>query len=103
MADALKRSLARNLISEAGMLIAIIALANIVFLIYIDVTSAENPYLGILTYVIVPSILVFGILVFVFGLIWERRRRRRAAPGIPEYPEINLNEPRIRNIAYFSV
>src|SRR5437763_1834338 len=94
MADALKRSLARNLISEAGMLIAIIALANIIFLIYIDITSAENPYLGILTYVIVPAILVAGLLLFAFGLFWERRhplahehrqrdhlrRQRRAAP-----------------------
>src|SRR5918911_3183043 len=70
MADPVKRSLARNLISEAGLLIAIIALANIIFLVYIDITSAENPYLGILTYVIVPSILAFGILVFVFGVVF---------------------------------
>src|SRR2546421_276166 len=77
MADSVKRSLARNLISEAGLLIAVIALANIIFLIYIDITSAENPYLGILTYVIVPAILVAGLLLFAFGLFWERRRPRR--------------------------
>jgi len=103
MADTVKRSLARNLISEAGVLIAIIALANIIFLIYIDVTSAENPYLGILTYVIVPAILVVGILLFLFGLLWERRRRRRAGVELPEYPEINLNVRRVRNTVYISV
>src|ERR1043165_2192161 len=103
MADSSKRSLARNLISEAGVLIAIIALANIIFLIYIDVTSAENPYLGILTYVIVPAILVIGILLFLFGLLWERRRRRRSGVELPEYPEINLNVRRVRNTVYLSV
>src|SRR5207248_3067342 len=103
MADTVKRSLARNLISEAGVLIAVIALANIIFLIYIDVTSAENPYLGILTYVIVPSILVVGLLLFLFGLLWERRRRRRSGIELPEYPEINLNVRRVRNTVYLSV
>src|ERR1051326_4287577 len=103
MADPGKRSLARNLISEAGLLIAVIALANIIFLIYIDITSAENPYLGILTYVIVPSILVAGILLFLFGLAWERRRRIRSGHGLPEYPEINMNIRRVRNIVYLSI
>src|SRR5213076_2357998 len=103
MADTFKRSLARNLISEAGVLIAVIALANIIFLIYIDITSAENPYLGILTYVIVPSILLVGLLLFAFGLFWERRRRRRAGHDMPEYPEIDLNVRRVRNVVYVSI
>ena len=103
MADSVKRSLARNLISEAGLLIAVIALANIIFLIYIDITSAENPYLGILTYVIVPAILVAGLLLFAFGLFWERRRRRRAGHDMPEYPEIDLNVRRVRNVVYVSI
>ncbi len=103
MADSVKRSLARNLISEAGVLIAIIALANIIFLVYIDITSAENPYLGILTYVIVPTVLVVGLLLFVFGLFWERRRRIRAGHDMPEYPEINMNIRRVRNVVYVSI
>src|SRR6266545_1221613 len=103
MADSVKRSLARNLISEAGLLIVTIALANIIFLIYIDVTSAENPYLGILTYVIIPAILVVGLALFVFGLFWERRRRRRSGVEMPEYPEINLNVRRVRNVVYISL
>jgi len=98
-----KRSLARNLISEAGVLIAIIALANLIFLIYVDVTSAENPYLGILTYIIVPAFLAAGLIVFGIGLLWERRRRRRLLPDMPLYPEINLNVRRVRNIVYTSI
>ena len=33
------------------MIVVAIALANIIFLIYVDVTSAENPYLGIMAYI----------------------------------------------------
>jgi nitrate/TMAO reductase-like tetraheme cytochrome c subunit len=92
--------LSRNLISEAGLGIAVVALANLGFLIYLDATRANsNPYMGILTWIIAPIILIFGILVYIGGMLFERRRRRRLAPGeIPQYPRIDLNERRTRVI-----
>jgi hypothetical protein len=74
-----QRSLARNIISEAGVVVVAIALANIIFLIYVDVTSAENPYLGIMAYIILPAILALGIVLFVIGMLIERRKRRARA------------------------
>ncbi|MEA2325277.1 MAG: hypothetical protein QOE68_236, partial [Thermoanaerobaculia bacterium] len=92
--------LSRNLISEAGIGIAVVALANLGFLIYLDATRANsNPYMGILTWIIAPAILITGMLIFFAGMLIERRRRRRMAPGeIPEYPKIDLNERRTRVI-----
>src|SRR3954451_4086449 len=96
--------LARNLISAIGAGIALIALANMVFLIVADATGAHNPYVGILAYAVVPGILVFGMAVFILGLILERRRRRRLAPDvIPEYPDIDLNSPHVRRVVLFSI
>jgi len=92
--------LSRNLISEAGIGIAVVALANLGFLIYLDATRANsNPYMGILTWIIAPAILIVGFLIFFAGMLLERRRRRKLAPGeIPEYPKIDLNERRTRVI-----
>lgn len=91
-------SLFRNYISFAGAAIVIAMLASILLLFLIEVTGAtDNPYLGILTYVIFPSILGFGLVVVFAGMLWERRRRRRATPSeIMPYPVLDLNDPRRR-------
>ena len=94
----------RNLISQAGVVVAIIALANLVFLIYIDTRqNHNNPYLGILTWIVAPAILVTGLLLFSAGMLLERRRRRlRGSDDIPEFPRIDLNDRRTRRVAIFT-
>ena len=91
-------SLFRNYISFAGAAIVVAMLASILLLFLIEVTGAtDNPYLGILTYVIFPSILGFGLLVIFAGMFWERRRRRRTGSAeIMPYPVLDLNDPRRR-------
>src|SRR4030095_15391164 len=88
-------TLLRNYISFVGAAIAISALASTFLLFLMEITSnQENPYLGILTYIIFPSFLIFGLLVMIAGAVLERRRRRRAAPDeVLEYPRLDLNEP----------
>ena len=106
MNDASKRSgLTRNLISQAGLVIIVVALANLGFLIYVDATQTRgNPYIGILTWIVAPAILIFGILLYIGGMLVERRRRRRLAPDdVPEYPMIDLNERRTRLITIGSL
>src|SRR4029079_1841620 len=69
------------------------------FLIELSQT-ADNPYLGIVTYVILPSFLIFGLLVIVTGMWLERRRRGRSPLSeIPPYPKVDLNDPRQRHTA----
>ena len=96
-------SLFRNYISFVGAAIVFAMLASILLLFLIEVTAAaDNPYLGILTYVILPSILAFGLLVIFVGMLFERRRRRRFAPSqITAYPVLDLNDPRRRR-AFFA-
>jgi nitrate/TMAO reductase-like tetraheme cytochrome c subunit len=95
-----KRSLARNIISEAGLVIAFIAITNTAFLIYVDGTQRHsNPYMGILAWIIAPAIFCTGLAVFVAGMLLERRRRRKLAPdAMPEYPTLDLNVGRTRVI-----
>ena len=93
-------SLAHNKISFFGGVIILIALINIGFFVLADIGAEHvNPYVGIMAYVIAPGVLVFGIAVVILGVLLERKRRRRHAPDdVPQYPDINLNNPRTRRV-----
>src|SRR6266496_1384751 len=93
-----KPSLFRNYISFVGAAIVIASLASVILLFFIEITSSvENPYVGILTYIIFPSILMFGLFVVALGMILERRRRRHTAPDVvTAYPKLDLNDPHAR-------
>jgi len=93
-----QRRLWRNIVSEIGVITALIALTNTLFLIYIDsIQKHANPYLGILAWIVAPSILFAGLAIFIVGLLLERRRRRRTAPeNVPEYPTVDFNVARTR-------
>jgi hypothetical protein len=97
--------LTRNTLSAIGLLIALIALANFVFLVVADfVVEHANPYFGILSYIIVPGFLILGLLLFFLGLVLERRRRRRHMPDVvARYPRVDFNEPRVRKIFAVSI
>jgi nitrate/TMAO reductase-like tetraheme cytochrome c subunit len=94
-------TLFRNYISFAGAVIVMAALVSILLLFLIELTQrSDNPYLGIVTYIILPAFLAFGLIVIVIGMLIERRRRRRSpASEIPPYPKIDFNDARQRRLA----
>ena len=87
-------SLLRNYISFVGAAIVIASITSNLLLFFHEITSrVENAYIGILTYVIVPSIMIFGICVVATGMILERRRRRRTSPeNVLAYPRLDFND-----------
>ncbi len=91
-------SLFRNYISFVGFAIVAASLTSFVLLVLIELTgSTENPYAELVTFIFVPSILIFGLVVVLIGVLYERRRRRTMAPGaITAYPILDLNDPRRR-------
>ncbi|MGZ3593712.1 MAG: cytochrome c3 family protein, partial [Syntrophales bacterium] len=85
----------RNTISYFGGLIIIVSLVLILLFLLLSFSlKAPSPYIGIFTYLIFPALLTCGILIFIYGLFRESRRRRRlgAAEALP-FPIINLNNP----------
>jgi nitrate/TMAO reductase-like tetraheme cytochrome c subunit len=91
-------SVFQNYISLGGTSIVLASLTSIVLLFLIQITSADTtPYLGILTYIILPAGLTFGIFVIFVGVFFERRRRRKlSAEQIAAYPILDLSGPRRR-------
>jgi nitrate/TMAO reductase-like tetraheme cytochrome c subunit len=95
-------TLLRNYISLVGGAIVIASIVSVTLLFLLEITSSgENPYLGILTYIIFPSILMFGLAVVIVGVFLERSRRRRASPAdITIYPRLDLNDAHSRRAAF---
>ena len=87
----------RNFISLVGAAIVVASLISIVLLFLSEMLgSREHPYLGIFTYIIFPAFLMMGLAIVLFGMLIERRRRRRLGDEIAAYPKIDLNDPRRR-------
>lgn len=95
-------TLFRNYVSLVGAAIVLASLASVTLLFLLEISSSgENPYLGILTYVIFPSILMVGISIVILGMLLERKRRRRASPEeITAYPKLDLNDPHSRRAMF---
>ncbi|MBP1641677.1 MAG: cytochrome c family protein [Acidobacteria bacterium] len=87
--------LMRHPLSLAGT--AITTAAAIIFLVFFSLDLAGlhgHPYVGILTYLVVPAIFVAGLLLIPIGL---RQARKRAAPAGAELPVIDFNREVVRN------
>ncbi|HLC41928.1 MAG TPA: NapC/NirT family cytochrome c [Methylomirabilota bacterium] len=85
--------LSRNWITLIGAAIALVSLANVLFLMFLDFFEIRGkPYMGVLTYMVFPAFLVLGLLVVPIGMLLERWRRRRREPGeVSALPRIDLN------------
>jgi hypothetical protein len=93
-------SLTRNPISLVGVAITTAAAILIVTLFAIEwIGFLGNPYVGILTYLVLPAIFLLGLALIPIGIARDRRRLRRVERegGAPEaFPVIDLNRPRTR-------
>ena len=92
------RGLYLNLISYFGGVLIGLSLLLIVSLFLFSLTQERpSPYIGIFTYVFFPGMLVFGVLIFLFGMWWESRRVRRLGAREPlPLPVFDLNQPQHR-------
>jgi nitrate/TMAO reductase-like tetraheme cytochrome c subunit len=96
------RHLPRNPISLAGIAMAMVALANILFLFLIDLISEKpSPYIGILGFMVMPAFLIGGLLLIVLGYWREKRQKASGAVDVSLYPKIDLNDPNQRSTAVF--
>ena len=90
----------QNYISLAGFVIALTSLISIIFLLILEITErADQPYLGILIWILLPGMMLFGLFIVLVGMWFERRRRRKLTPEqIAAYPLLDLSGPRRRRM-----
>ena len=100
--------IAGHWISLVGATLALLGLVMIVVLIGVQMAGFEGgPYLGILTYMLLPMVFALGLVLIPVGA-WRRRKAQAAAlahneSAPPPLPVIDLNNERTRGIVLVSV
>jgi hypothetical protein len=80
-----------------------LAIASLVLIVCLFIIQAigydGGPYLGILTFLILPAIFVLGLLLIPLGSFLYRRSLRNVPGGesVPLLPVFDLNKPKTRN------
>jgi len=94
--------LIQNTLSMLGTAIALSALMLMLALFVVQSLGFEGgPYLGILTFLILPMFFVLGLLLIPVGILRQRRRAAKAAAAgeaPPLFPVIDLNQDRTRKL-----
>jgi hypothetical protein len=92
-------SITHNAISLIGTALAVASMVLIASLFTMEQLGFEGgPYLGILTYLVIPMIFVIGLILIPVGAILWRRRMRRTPGGerTPLFPVFDLNATHTR-------
>ncbi len=91
----------RNWLSLTGLVVMVGSLFSFLFLLLLDaMANFANPYIGILTYLVAPGILVVGFVLAVLGA-WLRHRQivKTAGPLAP----LRIDLTRIRDRRLFGL
>jgi nitrate/TMAO reductase-like tetraheme cytochrome c subunit len=82
-----------NPITLLGTAVATITFTIILFLIIVEtISSKDSPYLGIITFIILPTILILGLLLIAFGIYREHFREKHGKHRNEQLPKIDLND-----------
>lgn len=91
------RSDFNNWISAVGGVLAVGALFSFALLVWMDFTKGdENPYLGILTYIVAPIFLIAGLATVFFGAWAQRRWAIKHAATMPDKWRLDFSSPKQR-------
>ncbi|HET9262107.1 MAG TPA: NapC/NirT family cytochrome c [Vicinamibacterales bacterium] len=91
--------LARNPLSIVGGYVVTVAAGLFLAFFLVDLFGLHsNPYLGIVFFLIVPAIFVFGLLLIPIGMLLERRRQARGLTAPRAWPKLDLNLPSHRRM-----
>ncbi len=86
-----------NILTLTGSAIAAVGIGVIIFMLLLEATAANpNPYLGIITFILVPVVVLFGLVLIPIGIVREHRRERLGKPHGLHFPEVDFNNPRHR-------
>lgn len=93
----------RNPISLIGLALVVASVVLFFVLLVLGLFFDHGgPYLGILTFIVVPALLLLGMILVPVGLRVQRKKDRAAAAALghtePAFPVIDFNRPQTRSV-----
>ena len=97
MADSAAQPRYANPLTILGASLTTISALLFLFFFFLDLAGFHtNPYLGIVTFLLLPGVFVTALLLMPLGLWRERRRRAAGVPARAVWPTIDFRQPRVR-------
>jgi nitrate/TMAO reductase-like tetraheme cytochrome c subunit len=94
--------LSHNIVSRTGVVLttasAVTLLLTYAFQLY---AIAQNPYTGILIFLILPGVFAAGLVLIPLGVYRDFRRQRRLGILPIDYPTVDFRDRRLRQTALF--
>ena len=93
-------ALARHPLAIAGALVAT-AMAVVFVALAIAMTAGwlDNPYAGLVVFVVVPALFVVGVLLIPAGMQLQRRKQAHHADPAEDWPVVDFRRPVVRRTA----
>jgi hypothetical protein len=94
--------LSRNWLSRLG--VAIVTAATVFWLFLLPTTlrgEAENPYIGILAFLLLPGAFFLGLVLIPAGIALQRRRERREGLFPAIFPPLDFRNAELRRLLVF--
>src|SRR5215467_7870308 len=94
--------LSNNWISLAGVIL--VTTATVFWLFLLPVTlrgESDSPYVGILSFLVLPAPFFAGLIMIPLGMWLKRKREGRTGVYPPEFPPLTWSNPELRRLAYF--
>jgi hypothetical protein len=83
-----------NMRTLIGAAIASVSFGLVVFLTVLDLFAGEQkPYVGILTFVILPIFILLGLVIVFYGIWREHKLEKQGLPHELKLPRFDLNDP----------
>ena len=94
--------LANNWISLIG--VVVVTTATVFWLFLLPFTlrgEITHPYIGILIFLVMPAIFIFGLVLIPLGIFYHRRRDRTKGSTPPSFPPLNWENRDFRRLVMF--
>jgi hypothetical protein len=99
-----RHPLFRHPLSVLGALLATVGGVLFVIVFTLELLGWHaNPYMGIVFFLVLPTIFVFGLLLMPLGWWFDRRRRLAGKPVDLHWPVLDLRSPRQRRWTFFTI
>ncbi len=91
-----------NPLTILGTILSMVSFICILILMIFDFAIGfVNPYVGIITFIFLPSFMVGGLILVFLGALWHHKKKNQAEHKEKLLPIIDFNKPKVQKTIFF--